>query len=422
MSGAHANLPPSGAHRWMRCFAATAMEAGLPDRSSEFAEEGTRAHSYAAYILGSGEKVEPDGVEMVEHVNGYADRVRRLALFQPSPPLIEQRVDMTELVPECWGTSDAIVIADEELIVADLKYGMGERVDAEENEQGQLYALGAFLANKAHHEFVQPFTQARIIIDQPRLAHLSEWTISIPNLLKFADRAERAAVMNIHYRDHTKDKSEIPLNEFNPGVKQCRWCKAYSICPAAQKKVHDALRLEYEVLPPLPAIVVEVDQEVFGAEQPGLPLIPVTPIVQNDSLSLAMAEVEYVENWTKAVRASTFTELQQGRAVDGWKLVQGRQGNRAWTDEAEAEKLMKRARMKLAQRCTFNLISPTAAEKVMKEMPTYWAKAQALIVRAEGGLSVAPDSDKRPAYSLAAEYEALPELSQQPVPDTTEYA
>lgn len=405
MSGAHANMAPSAAHRWMRCFASTAMEVGLPDRNSEFAEEGTRAHSYGAWILDGKTKAEPDGVEMVEHVQAYAARVRALAVPQHFPLLIEQRVDMQELVPECWGTSDAIVIADEELIVTDLKYGMGERVDAEENEQGQLYAVGAFLANKAHHEFVQPFQRARIIIDQPRLNHLSEWTVSIPNLLSFADRAERAAVMNIHYRDHIKDKADIPAAEFNPGVKQCRWCKAYSVCPAAIEKVHAAMRSEYEVVEsPAPGVTTYAP-----------------PVDGNAALAAAMAEVEFVENWTKAVRAATFTELQQGRSVAGWKLVQARQGNRAWTDEAAADKLLTLARLKQDERYSFKLISPTAAEKVLKEKPKYWAKAQALITRADGGLSVAPESDARPAYSLAAEYEAVPELSTA-VPDMTEYA
>jgi len=422
MSGAHANLAPSAAHRWMRCFASTAMEQGLPDSDSEFAQEGTRAHSYGAWILDGKTKTEPDGVEMVENVSAYAERVRALAKPGNYALLIEQRVDMTPLVPECWGTSDAIIIADDELIVDDLKYGMGERVDAEDNEQGQLYALGAFLANRDHHDFVQPFRNARIIIDQPRLNHLSEWVISIDGLMAFAERARSAAVTNIMLRDTVADKADIPRDWFNPGTKQCRWCKAYSTCPAALAKIQAAMQAEYQVLPPLPPIVVDVDGELSGAERLGDPLTPITPVIQSDALSIAMATVEFVEHWAKAVRAATFTELQQGRAVQGWKLVQGRQGNRAWTDEGGAEKILKLARLKLAERCTFKLISPTAAEKILKDKPTYWQKAQAFITRADGGLSVAPESDARPAYSLAAEYEAQLDLSAAPVADLTEYA
>jgi hypothetical protein len=402
MSGVHANLAPSAAHRWMRCFASTAMEQGLPDRDSEFAAEGTRAHSYAAWILDGKTKTEPDGVEMVEHVNAYVGRVRALAKAGNYVALIEQRVDMTSLVPECWGTSDAIIIADDELIVDDLKFGMGERVDAEDNEQGQLYALGAFLANRDHHDFVQPFRNARIIIDQPRLNHLSEWTISIDGLMAFAERARSAAETNIMLRDTVPDKADIPRDWFNPGTKQCRWCKAYSTCPAAMEKVQAAMAQEYQVQPPL-----LVGEAPAGAVQPQALLS-----VQSAALSAAMAQVEFVENWTKAVRAATFAELQQGRTVVGWKLVQGRQGNRAWTDEAGAEKILKLARLKLAERCTFKLISPTAAEKILKDKPTYWAKAQAFITRADGGLSVAPESDARPAFSLVAEYEAQPDLTE----------
>lgn len=410
----------------MRCFASTAMEAGMPDQSSEYAEEGTRAHAYAAYILGGGDKVEPDGVEMVEHVNAYAARVRALVNGRHTPLLIEQRVDMRELVPECWGTSDVIVIADDELIVDDLKYGMGERVDAEGNEQGLLYAVGAFLKNKAHHEYVEPFKQARIIIDQPRLGHLSEWTISIPDLLAFADRAERAAVMNIHYRDHIKDKSEIPLAEFNPGVKQCRWCKAYAICPAAQATVQEAMRSEYEVLPPF-----HVEQP-NAAMQPGaVEFVPrdastsLQPLTRDAVLARAMGQVEYIEKWCASVRAAAFTELQQGRTVPGFKLVQGRQGNRAWRDEDAVEAMLKAGRVKQAHRYSFKLLSPPALEKLLsqsKPLARRWAEVEQFITRAEGGLSVAPENDERAAYTVAHEYEAIPDTLSTPVSETSEYA
>lgn len=404
MSGTHAPLAPSAAHRWMRCFASTRMELGLPDQSSEFAEEGTRAHEYAAWILAGKNRVEPDGVEMVEHVSAYAARVRALTGGGRYPVLIEQRVDMRPLVPECYGTSDAILIADDELVVADLKYGMGERVDADENEQGQLYAVGAFLANRDHHDFVQPFKQARIIIDQPRLNHLSEWTIKIEDLLLFAARANSAAEKNIFFRDTIQNTADIPREWFNPGPKQCRWCKAFATCPAAREKIDAAMREEYQAIPD----DVSAPSETAHA-------------ALRTKLAAAMQQVAYVEHWAKAVRAATFTELQHGHAIAGWKLVQGRQGNRAWSDEAAADKLLTLARLKQDERYTFKIISPTAAEKILKDKPKYWAKAQALITRAEGSLSVAPESDERPAYSLAHEYEALPEIAT-PQPDYTEYA
>ncbi|MNW02983.1 hypothetical protein D3C71_1988500 [compost metagenome] len=59
----------------------------------------------------------------------------------------------------------------------------------------------------------------------------------------------------------------------------------------------------------------------------------------------------------------------------------------------------------------FKLISPTTAEKVLKEAnPRKWNKLQPLIGRSDGKPSVAPASDKRPALSMAIaeQFEELP--------------
>ena len=42
---AHALLSPSSAHRWLNCPLAPRLEAQLPEKPSEYAREGTIAHS-----------------------------------------------------------------------------------------------------------------------------------------------------------------------------------------------------------------------------------------------------------------------------------------------------------------------------------------------------------------------------------------
>jgi hypothetical protein len=107
-----------------------------------------------------------------------------------------------------------------------------------------------------------------------------------------------------------------------------------------------------------------------------------------------------IEDWIKAVRAEVERRLALGTPVPGFKLVRGRAGNRAWSSKDEAEALLKSFRLRQEEMYSFELISPTVAEKVLKESPKRWSKAQALITRSEGALSVAPSSDKRPAVDI----------------------
>ena len=122
-----------------------------------------------------------------------------------------------------------------------------------------------------------------------------------------------------------------------------------------------------------------------------------TPV---EMLSHAMAQVDLIEGWCKAVRAETERRLLAGIDVVGWKLVQGKRGSRAWTDKAQTEAVLKAMRIPHDQMYDYAVISPTAAEKLSKlELigPRQWPKLQALMSQSDGKASVAPASDKRPA-------------------------
>ena len=115
-----------------------------------------------------------------------------------------------------------------------------------------------------------------------------------------------------------------------------------------------------------------------------------------------MAAVDLVEQWCKAVRAEVESRLLQGQEVPGYKLVQGKRGARAWTSAEEAEAILKSMRLKQDEMYDLKLISPTTAEKVLKESPKRWNRIAPLISQSEGKPSVAPESDKRPALVLGA--------------------
>ena len=387
---AHAKLSPSGAYRWMRCPGSVALEAPFPDNSNRFSAEGTLAHTLAGeHLAGSGlhpyhrigEVHEVDGFKftvdaaMAAFVIDYIRLVWEYA--EGGMLLVEKRVDFSPVidVPESFGTSDAIIIKGDELIVIDLKYGMGGRVDATENEQLQLYALGAL------NDFgiLADFAVVTMVIHQPRLNHVSEWSIPVAQLEAFGKEAHLAAM----------EVLDEGAQRLKAGEKQCRFCKAKAVCPALNDNVSLATA----------GVATVADFAEF------------LPALAEDGLSTAMSRVELVEQWCKGIRAEVERRLLAGTPVEGYKLVAGRKGNRAWVDAAEAEQIMKKSfRLRDDDMYTKVLISPVAAEKLLKDTPKRWARVQDLITRGEGKPSVAPATDNRPALAIASiadEFRAL---------------
>ena len=392
---AHAKLSPSGAHRWMRCPGSVVLEAQYPDESSSYAREGTAAHELAALVLEDGEATAqayvgkriafndhgedvqwPITQDMADYVDDYVKLVRERA--QGATLMVERRLPIGHITGEkgATGTSDVVIIdhVNAEIVVIDLKYGIGVRVSAEENEQTQLYALGAL----EEYSVLGDFDYVSMIIHQPRLNHVSEWTIPVEQLLTFAKSASFAAGQcNLAQTIEGEDALAAFLT---PGEKQCRFCKAKATCPALR---------------------AEVAEVVGGSSAATLDefadFVPETVDMQtgDNYLPIAMAKVGMVEDWCKAVRAEVERRLLAGQTVDGYKLVEGKRGPRKWSDADDVEQLFKSFRLRQDEMYDFTLISPTKAEKLFKENPKRWAKVQERITQSAGKPSVAPATDRR---------------------------
>lgn len=392
----HAKLSPSGAERWMECPGSVALEAGQPNESSAFADEGTAAHEMAQLVLESGSadadkyvgrkaenEFEMTG-EMSEHVMTYVNSIRDYA--KGNELMVEQRLSIEHLTGELGakGTSDVVILTPDELQVHDLKYGRGIQKDAEQNPQLLIYALAAI------HEFemLGDFKRVRLVIHQPRLNHLSEWTCTIAELMVFAETVKRSAQRcqaAVVYFDTNKELHEKYLN---PGEDQCRFCKAKATCPQLRSMVLSTMTDTFvDVTEPIAPVVAEAIERK----------------VDNTLLANLLGAVDLIESWCKAIRGKADSELRAGQDVPGYKLVQGCKGARAWSNETEAETVMKSMRLKVDEMYPMKLISPTKAEDLLKEKPKCWKRIAPFITQSEGGLTVAPVSDKRPAVVVRQE-------------------
>lgn len=399
----HAILSPSSAKRWMTCPGSVILSEGIKEESSKFADEGTAAHYLAAVCLRNGhdaaqymgqtvylcasvggERFESFApaekgkvmnafrvdADMTRHVQVYADYVRDVVAATNGELFVEVEVPLGHVTGEIGavGTSDAVVLAGDEIIVIDLKYGQGVEVSAVDNPQLMLYAAGA----RKDFELAGDFQTVRMAIVQPRVStQPSEWSIPVSTLQEFEWQAEEAASTIWRMK-----QGEVPM-ACVPDTEACRWCKAKAHCAELDKKVQTEVGADFDDL--LTGVPPEVDYEM---------------------LSKKMACIDLIEEWCKAVRSGVEKALLSGHPVDGYKLVQGRKGARSWSNAEEAEKLLKSMRLKVEQMYDMKLISPTTAEKVLAESPKRWEKVQQLVTQSEGKPSVAPATDKRPAITV----------------------
>lgn len=366
---AHAKLSASGSHRWLNCPASVSREEALPESTSVFAEEGTAAHELAEACLAknldayqflgqtfNGFEVDQ---EMADAVQMYLDYVRD----QEGHKLFEQRVDFSLWVPGGFGTCDCFVLNSDIATVADLKYGKGVRVDAEDNTQMMLYALGCLSDFEFMFNTIETF---KLVIVQPRMDHISEWEISRDDLLAFGDVVEKRAKLAL---------GESPTAI--PGEKQCRFCNAKATC---RELAEHCLQTAAE-----------------GFESVEQPIVVKDPQkLDNTEIAALLPQLKLLESWVKALEAYALAELEQGREVPGHKLVEGR-SIRKWADEDAAEQALRGSKLKVAEIFTKKLVTPTQAEKLLgKNHPLL----DELVVKPKGKPAIAVESDKRPAIEI----------------------
>lgn len=375
----HALLSASGAHRWLSCTPSARLEEQFPDTTSEAAKEGTLAHELAEmkvrnhfYTTAFGKRKLTAGInalkknelwqdEMMGYTDIYLDYIKSVSLALKNPPYvaIEKQVDISKYVPEGFGTADCILISGNTLHVIDFKYGKSPdgRVEAEENPQLSLYALGAYEAYKVLYHI----EEIKISIVQPRLSDgISEWGCTLEELLSFGRYVYAKAELAI--------KGE---GEFAPGPKTCKYCRARGRCRA---RAEENVRL------------------AFSPDKDKLP-----PLISNEKLGVYLSQGMDVAKWLSDLQDCALAECLAGQEVPGWKAVEGR-GSRVWTDMDEA--FSKLTENGISETVLWERKPLTLAqiEKVVgkKDFETFVGDK---IVKAPGKPALVKESDKRPAIT-----------------------
>lgn len=227
--GNHALLSASSSHRWLNCPPSARLGENYEDRGSDFAAEGTDAHSLCEHklktVLGIPSEDPTENLtwyneEMEECASGYAAYVLELlaeAKKVTTDPivLIEQRLDYSKYVESGFGTGDCVLIADGTLNIVDYKHGKGVEVSADHNPQMMLYALGALEIFDALYDI----DTVTMTIYQPRRSNVSTHTVSTAELLEWAE-----TVLKPTAELAFKGEGEFHCGEW------CRFCKAKADC------------------------------------------------------------------------------------------------------------------------------------------------------------------------------------------------
>lgn len=363
----HAVLSASGSHRWLNCTPSARLELEFENTGSEAAREGTAAHALCEHKLKRALHMRSrrpvsdyDSDEMEECTDAYAEFVMEQyettkQVCDDPVVLIEQRLDFSCYVPDGFGTGDCLIISDDRLHIIDFKYGMGVLVEAEDNPQMKLYALGAL----AVYDALYDIREVSMTIFQPRRENVSTWTVSVEDLKAWAE-------------NELKPRAKAAYDgegEYLPG-EWCTFCRAAVRCRARAEEKLKLAQTEFR----MPPLLTDAEIEEILAVLPDL------------------------TKWANEITAYALdAALNHGKEWNGFKVVEGR-SVRKYRDEAAVAEAAKEAGYKDIYRQS--LIPLTEMQRLMGK-DRFEAILGGLITKAPGKPTLVPKSDRRPAMNVS---------------------
>ena len=363
----HAILSASSSDRWLHCPPSARLCEAYEDKGSDYAAEGTDAHTLCEYRLKQAlgipaedpiENLSWYNEEMEECAAGYAAYVVELleaAKQACSDPvvMIEQRVDFSRWVQEGFGTADCILIADGVLNIVDYKHGKGVEVSAVANPQMQLYALGALEI----FDSIYDIDTVRMTIFQPRKSNISVDQMDKAGLYEWAD-TELTQKAHLAY----EGQGDFSCGEW------CRFCKAKAEC--RERATANLALARYEFQAPA--------------------------LLDDEEIADILGKVDALTAWASDVKEYALQQAISGKEWTGWKLVEGR-SNRKYTSEAAVAAAVESAGFDPYER---KVLGVTAMQKMLGKA-RFDELLTAYIEKPQGKPTLVPESDKRPAMNTA---------------------
>ena len=365
--GKHALLSASSSHRWLNCPPSARLCEAYEDKGSGYAAEGTDAHTLCEYKLKTALGIKAKdptanltyySEEMEDCANGYAAYILELvetAKQTCADPvvLIEQRLDFSKYVEEGFGTGDCVVIADGTLHIVDYKHGQGVLVEAEDNPQMKLYALGALEL----FDGIYDIYRVAMTIYQPRRDNVSTHTVFKESLYQWADEILKPAAQLAYAGG----------GNYNCG-EWCQFCKAKHECRKRAERNLELARHEFS-LPPL---------------------------LEDDEIEAILGKVDELVSWASNIKDYALRAALSGKRWDGWKLVEGR-SNRRYIDETAVAQTVEGAGYNPYEQKVMGI---TAMEKTLGK-GRFSELLGSLVEKPAGKPTLVPASDKRPEINNA---------------------
>ena len=374
MPDVHATNSPSALHRTINCPPSLLLAAQFnDDPASPYAAEGTAGHALAEYLIKKHLKkrvrrpvsdyYNDDLLEAVDDYVSYCIGEIEDAKRECKDPYlsVEQRVDLSDYSPDCFGTADMVIVTDDVVHVIDLKLGRGVEVSATENPQLMAYGLGVLEIAELLYD---PKT-VRLTIYQPRLNNYSTWDIAPATLKAWGETV-------------LKPRSAMALageGEFKAGS-WCRFCKARNQCRARADEFLKLAQMEFRP----PALLSDAE------------------------ISEVLKVADELSKWASDVY--TFAQDQaitHGKEWTGFKLVEGR-SNRKYTSDVEVAQAAETAGYSDIYKKS--IIGVTEMERLMGKAE-FARILGPLVYKPQGKVTLVPESDKREAINkttAAAEF------------------
>ncbi|WP_353853187.1 DUF2800 domain-containing protein [Dehalobacter restrictus] len=365
--GNHAILSASSSHRWLHCLPSARLELEFEDTSGTAADEGTAAHALSEHKLKKALHIrskrpisEYGSDEMEECTDAYVDFVMEqveLARNSCNDPiiLIEKRLDFSCYVPDGFGTGDCLIISDDRLHIIDFKYGMGVLVDAVDNPQMKLYALGALEI----YDSLYDINEVSMTIFQPRRENVSTWTVPVEELKVWAEEELKPKAVKAYNGE----------GEYIPG-EWCTFCKAAVRCRARAEEKLKLAQTEFKM----------------------------PPLLTDNEIEEILFILPDLTKWANEITAyATDAAVNHGKEWNGFKVVEGRSVRKYKDEDAIAEKAVASGFKDIYRK---SLIPMTEMQKLMGKTK-FEEILGSLIYKPPGKPTLVPSSDKRPAMNVA---------------------